>query len=317
MWRLLESDCPSSIGYFPGETVIGREVKKGTGATGADPVLPAGINVAGGSRFQEMVERRGGDGIGRILTGGTDEGPVRPPPPVIKEVSDNTVYDSYRFIELPGTSSPGSGLLLDLGDSRLEQQFEFIREIDRLKTVVRETYLADLSRKENSAEHSWQLALMAVVLREHVDEDVDLERVVKMVLLHDVVEVDAGDTYAYADEREEQIEREREAAERIFGILPEDQEETFRELWEEFEARETPEARYAKALDRLQPLLHNHFTDGEAWKEHGLHAEEVLERNDLIGESSEQLWDVVEELVDHAVEKGWLKAGEGSRHSSS
>lgn len=206
---------------------------------------------------------------------------------------------------------------MDLGDSRLEQQFEFIREIDRLKTVVRETYLADLSRKENSAEHSWQLALMAVVLREHVDEDVDLERVVKMVLLHDVVEVDAGDTYAYADEREEQIEREREAAERIFGILPEDQEETFRELWEEFEARETPEARYAKALDRLQPLLHNHFTDGEAWKEHGLHAEEVLERNDLIGESSEQLWDVVEELVDHAVEKGWLKAGEGSRHSSS
>lgn len=206
---------------------------------------------------------------------------------------------------------------MEIEDSRLGQQLEFIREIDRLKTVVRETYLADLSRKENSAEHSWQLALMAVVLREHVDGEVNLERVVKMVLLHDVVEVDAGDTYAYADEREEQIEREREAAERIFGILPEDQEETFREFWEEFEARETPEARYAKALDRFQPLLHNYFTDGESWKEHGLRAEAVLERNDPIGESSEELWDVVEKLVDHAVEKGWLKAGDGSCHSSS
>ena len=149
---------------------------------------------------------------------------------------------------------------------RLKKQMEFIVEVDKVKKIIRQTYLADSSRKENDAEHSWHLALMAVLLQEYSNEEVDLARVIPMVLIHDLVEIDAGDTYAYdaagsADKRE----RETKAADRIFALLPEDQGSWFRALWEEFEAYETAEAKFAHVLDNCQPLLLNDASDGLSW----------------------------------------------------
>ena len=173
-----------------------------------------------------------------------------------------------------------------MSQSRLEQQLNFISEIDKLKTVLRQTTLLDDSRRENSAEHSWHVALMAFVLAEHADVDgLDIFRIVRMLLIHDIVEVDAGDTFCYdLDGMAEKAKKERQAAERIFGLLPADQADELRGLWQEFEARETPEARFANALDRLQPVMHNLQTGGNAWRRHGITREQVLERNAVIGE---------------------------------
>ena len=150
--------------------------------------------------------------------------------------------------------------------ARLEKQIRFIVEVDKVKNIFRQTYLADGKRKENDAEHSWHLALMAVLLKEHMKEEADLEKVMIMVLIHDLVEIDAGDTYAY-DEKGAQTKREREvnAAERIFGLLPEDQGIYFRELWEEFEAYETAEAKFAHTMDNFQPLLLTDYNEGKHW----------------------------------------------------
>ena len=155
---------------------------------------------------------------------------------------------------------------------RLEKQMEFILEVDKVKKIVRQTYLSDASRKENDAEHSWHLALMAVLLKEYSNEEVDLAKVIPMVLIHDLVEIDAGDTYAY-DEAGAETKREREtkAADRIFGLLPGDQGTWFRELWEEFEAYETAEAKFAHVLDNAQPLLLNDASNGRSWDRHGVH----------------------------------------------
>ena len=152
---------------------------------------------------------------------------------------------------------------------RLKKQMEFIVEVDKVKNIIRQTYLADASRKEDDAEHSWHLALMAVLLQEYSNEETDLSKVVPMVLIHDLVEIDAGDTYAY-DEAGAATKKEREtkAADRIFGLLPEDQGAWFRALWEEFEAYETPEAKFAHVLDNCQPLLLNDASDGKSWAEH-------------------------------------------------
>ena len=154
---------------------------------------------------------------------------------------------------------------------RLEQQIRFIVEIDKVKNIFRQTYLADGKRKENDAEHSWHLALSAVLLKEHMEEDVDLTRVMIMVLIHDLVEIDAGDTYAY-DTAGAATKREREvkAADRIFGLLPEDQGRYFRELWDEFEEYESTDAKFAHLLDNFQPLLLNDASDGISWEEHGV-----------------------------------------------
>ena len=190
---------------------------------------------------------------------------------------------------------------------RLEKQIRFIVEADKVKNIFRQTYLADGERKENDAEHSWHLAMMAVLLQEHMKEKVDLAKVMTMVLIHDLVEIDAGDTYAY-DEKGAQTKREREvkAADRIFGLLPEDQGTYFRELWEEFEAYETPEAKFAHLLDNFQPLLLNDASGGKSWKEHGVHRAQPMKRNERIPETSETVWEKMLEIFDKHVECGNL-----------
>ena len=194
------------------------------------------------------------------------------------------------------------------GPQRLEQQIRFILEIDKLKTILRRTYLLHVDRAENTAEHSWHLAMMAILLAEHANEPVDVPRVVKMVLIHDIVEIDAGDTYIYDTQGAlDKAEREHAAADRLFGMLPSDQGLEFRTLWEEFEARQTPDAKFAGALDRFMPQLHNYHTQGRSWNEHGITADRVLERNVCMAEGSASLWDLAQALVDDAVAKGFLK----------
>jgi len=191
---------------------------------------------------------------------------------------------------------------------RLEQQIQFIIEIDKLKQVIRQTYLTDASRRENSVEHSWHLAVMAMVLSEHANEsDIDLSRVIKMVLIHDIVEIDAGDTFLYDDKHtESKLERELAAADRLFNLLPSDQAELFRTLWNEFEARQTKEAKFAYALDRLQPMLHNVITHGKSWQEHGITKSPVIKKNSPMQEGSVSLWAYISNLLDDAVEEGYL-----------
>ncbi len=192
--------------------------------------------------------------------------------------------------------------------TRFEQQLRFIQEIDRLKQILRRTFLMDGSRRENDAEHSWHLAVMAMLLAEYAtDSQLDANRVIKMVIVHDLVEIDAGDTYLY-DERagEDKSERELRAADRIFGLLPEDQASELRALWEEFEARATPEARFALALDRFQPLFHNYCTKGISWQQHGVTSQQVLRRLAVMQDGSPPLWDYAQRLIRESVEKGYL-----------
>ena len=201
-----------------------------------------------------------------------------------------------------------------MSDERLERQIGFILEIDRLKGVLRQSYLVGADRRENSAEHSWHLAMMAVVLAEHANEPVDVAKVVGMLLVHDLVEVDAGDTYVYdAGAVAGQAERERRAADRVFGLLPGDQGSELRGLWEEFEAAATPEARFARALDRLMPVLHNVHTGGRSWREHGITAEQVIGRNGRIADGSRELWDYALGLIVSAFANGRLGPAGGGR----
>jgi putative hydrolase of HD superfamily len=196
-----------------------------------------------------------------------------------------------------------------LKSGRFKSQIEFIAEVDKLKKIQRRTMLLDRSRQENSAEHCWHIALIVLVLSEYADEDdLNLLQVIKLLLVHDLVEIDADDTYCY-DEigGQDQKIRETKAADRIFNILPPDQAASFRSLWDEYEARETPESRFANALDRLQPLLHNYFTRGHTWKKYGIRKKQVVERMKPVDEGSHFLWDYVSSLIDDAVEKAYLK----------
>lgn len=195
-------------------------------------------------------------------------------------------------------------------DARLEQQLRFLLEIDQLKQVERRSYLADGSRRENSAEHSWHLAVMAVLLCEHLDDPgIDLLRVMKMLLIHDLVEIDAGDTYAYDPQgQEDKYERELACANRLFRLLPEEQRDELMALWQEFEEGSSPEAKYAAALDRLQPMLLNYAAQGKSWREHGIHSRQVLARQEAIAEVSQKLGDYSRGLIQDAVAKGYLKA---------
>lgn len=189
----------------------------------------------------------------------------------------------------------------------MEQQLGFLVEIDRLKGVIRQTSLCDGSRRENSAEHSWHLAMMAVVLAEHGGARLDVARVVCMVLVHDLVEIDAGDTFAYdAAGYAGKEERERAAAERIFGMLPADQVREIRSLWDEFEAGATAEARYANALDRLQPLLANHHSRGGSWRAHGVSKSQVLARMAPIRGALPELWPLVIGIVEENCSLGHI-----------
>ena len=192
--------------------------------------------------------------------------------------------------------------------NRFRQQIEFILEVDKLKNVLRKTILLDRSRRENSAEHSWHIALMVFILSEYTrDSDVDLFRVMKILLVHDLIEIDAGDTYCYDDQgRKGQARREKKAADRIFNLLPADQAATFRELWDEFEERKTPESRYANALDRIQPFLHNYFTEGQIWQENNINSTQVKERMNPVADGAPILWNYVSSLIDDGVKKGYL-----------
>ncbi len=193
-------------------------------------------------------------------------------------------------------------------NDRLERQLDFIRELDRLKNVRRQTWLMDASRKENSAEHSWHIALMAMVLGEYAPaDDVDVGRVIQMLLVHDIVEIDAGDTFCYDQSAvSDQRGREQDAARRLFGLLPADIGKRFAALWEEFEARQTPEARLANALDRLQPILNNYHTGGKSWQDNGISHDQVLARNRVMSEGAPLLWRYVEKLLARAVAEGIL-----------
>lgn len=188
---------------------------------------------------------------------------------------------------------------------RLQKQMEFILEVDKVKQIVRQTYLTDGSRKENDAEHSWHLALMAVLLKEYANEEVDLAKVIPMVLIHDLVEIDAGDTYAYDQAGlKTQRERETKAADRIFGMLPEDQGMKFRDLWEEFEAYETAEAKFAHVLDNCQPLILNDASGGKSWQEHTVHKSQIYKRNEHTGEGSREIWEYMKQLIDKHIQLG-------------
>lgn len=198
---------------------------------------------------------------------------------------------------------------------RLEQQLAFLKEIDKLKLVIRQTYLVDESRKENTAEHSWHIAMAAITLAEYADESVNMLHVLKMLLIHDIIEIDAGDTFAF-DEKgyQDKPERERQAATRIFGLLPEEQGTELMALWREFEAVESNDAKFANAVDRLMPLLHNLWTDGRAsWRQHQPRFEQVYQRNATgVGQSSTVLWEYVQRMLERAIADGWLSPPKNS-----
>lgn len=191
---------------------------------------------------------------------------------------------------------------------RLKQQIDFLMEIDKLKHVYRQNLVANGSRRENDVEHSWHLGVMAVILQEYAAEPVDMAKVMKMVLLHDLVEIDAGDTFAYDPEAGlDKEERETTAADRLYGMLPSNQGEELRTLWDEFEARETPEAKFAACLDRLQPLLNNYHTAGGTWQTHGVSSGQVRKRMEPVGEGAPCLGDLVERLIQEAIAQGILQ----------
>ena len=194
-------------------------------------------------------------------------------------------------------------------NERLKKQMEFALEMDKEKGIGRQTYILNALRKENDAEHGWHLALMTILLAEYANEKIDVSRTVEMVTIHDVVEIDAGDTYAYDDAgNATKAERELKAANRIFGILPEEQGKYFMDLWLEFEAASTPEAKFATAIDSVQPLMLNNASNGLAWREHGVAASKVQERAlKKIKPGSEKLYEMVLDIIEDNVKKGNLK----------
>lgn len=190
----------------------------------------------------------------------------------------------------------------------LLKQIQFIKEIDQIKYIQRRTKLFNSDRPENDAEHSWHLAMMAMVLSEYSNEPVDVLKVVKMVLIHDIVEIDAGDTFIYDTQKNHSnTEEELLAAKRIFGLLPKEQAEDFIAVWEEFEAGETHEAKFARAMDRLEPLLQNTSNNGGTWKEFDVSFETVFQKKRIIKEGSDTIWNFAEQLLNESVEKGILK----------
>ena len=191
---------------------------------------------------------------------------------------------------------------------RLKKQFAFFQEIDKEKEIFRQTYLADASRKENDAEHAWHMAIMTVLLSEYANEEIDVLKTVTMLLIHDIVEIDAGDTYAYDPEgKKTQKERERKAADRIFHLLPDDQADKMYELWEEFEAQQTPEAKFARTMDNIQPMMLNDASNGLSWDEHQVKLSQIQKRNERTADGSEQIWEYAkDEFLQKNIQAGHI-----------
>ena len=189
---------------------------------------------------------------------------------------------------------------------RIEKQLNFIREIDKEKMIKRQSYLTDCETHEDDAQHAWHMAIMTILLKEYSNEDIDVLKTVTMLLIHDLVEVYAGDTYAYDEEgKKTQAEREAKAADKLYGLLPEDQGEYLKNLWYEFEEQKTPEAKFARTMDCFQPLILNDATDGRAWKEHGVKRSQVLKRNERVQLGSEEIWEYEKEnLIEKNVRNG-------------
>ena len=191
---------------------------------------------------------------------------------------------------------------------KLNQQLAFLLEADKMKTVLRQSLILDGSRRENDAEHSWHLALTALILREYAAPEVDIIRVLKMTLIHDLVEIYAGDTFAYDEPgNDTKEERERDAADRLFSMLPDEQDRELRGLWEEFDAMETPDALYAAAIDRFQSFYNIYNTDGYPWRLHGVTRGKIYKRMEIMRDAMPRLWDFVRECIRDGVEKGFIK----------
>lgn len=192
--------------------------------------------------------------------------------------------------------------------SRFHKQLEFITEIDKLKKIFRNTILMDASRRENDAEHTWHMAVCAMLFTEYANEkNLDMLKVLKMIMIHDVVEIDAGDTFAYDDKGHlDKEEREQKAANRLFGLLPDDQQEEFMGLWDEFEEYKTPESKHAHLVDTFMPIYHNYRTKGLQWQRLNVTSDKVLTKNKHIQKGSEVIWEYVQNIVKDAVEKGYL-----------
>lgn len=196
-----------------------------------------------------------------------------------------------------------------MNNERLMKQIQFITEIDKLKQIFRQNVVIGTTRNENDAEHSWHMAAMAIILSEYsAEKKLDMLKVLKLILIHDLVEIDAGDTFCY-DEKgyEDKEEREKKAANRLFSVLPEDQSKEIYELWREFEELQTPEAKFAACLDRIQPLILNYNTNGHTWQKPGVTSEKVIKRNSMLEQNAPELWALAKEIIDSSIEKGILK----------
>ncbi len=203
----------------------------------------------------------------------------------------------------------GTGDFLSSGNKRLDMQLKFTAEIDKMTSVLRRTVLIDKSRRENDAEHSWHIAVMAMLFEEYAKEKADIGRVVRMCVVHDLVEIYAGDTFAYdVQGNADKEERERAAADRLFAQLPEEQGKMIRSLWEEFDAMQTVDAKYAACLDRIQPFLHNTLTDGHTWVQSGTDRAAVEKRMQPVKDFMPEVYEWIESNIDNAISKGWIKS---------
>jgi putative hydrolase of HD superfamily len=195
-------------------------------------------------------------------------------------------------------------------NEKLEKQLQFIVEIDKVKNIFRQSKLFHENRFENDAEHSWTICIMALMLKEYSNFSVNIEKVISMLLIHDIVEIDAGDTFLYSGNRNNAYEEEAKSAERIFGLLEKEQKDYFIKIWNEFEERKTNEAKFSAVFDRLEPIIQNYISEGYTWKKYNITYEMVLEKNKHIKEGSEEIWGFVLKLMEKAVEKGYIKNSE-------
>ncbi|WP_422486142.1 HD domain-containing protein [Gudongella sp. DL1XJH-153] len=193
-------------------------------------------------------------------------------------------------------------------DDRIIKDIEFIVELDRMKTILRQTNLITEDRREDDAQHSWHIAVMSMVLSDYSNEEIDVNKVIKMLLIHDLVELHAGDTFCYDEEgNKDKRQREVEAAEKIFGMLDSRKGMEFRGLWDEFEEMETPEALFASSMDRLQPMLNNYYNGGGSWRKHGVAQSDIYKRISPVKDSSDRLWEFVEHMIEDAYNRGLIE----------